>query len=168
MKKLLLLLLLCISGYSMATHVIGGEIVYQHIGGSSYILTVKLYRDCDPASVDFPMSTTVLVDEGDGTPYTTFNLPMLGRDTLNPELDTCAFDPGICVEEAIYSSVVSLPPGSQGYHLYYQICCRNGSIDNISNPLNARETFYAYVPDNNIYLTNSSPCNYKFPSSLCL
>jgi gliding motility-associated-like protein len=163
MKKLLLLLLLCISGYSMATHVIGGEIVYQHIGGSSYILTVKLYRDCDPASVDFPMSTTVLVDEGDGTPYTTFNLPMLGRDTLNPELDTCAFDPGICVEEAIYSSVVSLPPGSQGYHLYYQICCRNGSIDNISNPLNARETFYAYVPDNNIYLTNSSPVITNFP-----
>ncbi|MEX1002797.1 MAG: PKD domain-containing protein [Crocinitomicaceae bacterium] len=163
MRKLLLLLCLVLSGYSFATHVVGGEIVYQHVGGSSYILTVKLYRDCDPASVDFPNSTTVIVDEGDGTPYTTFSLPRLGRDTLNPALDTCAFDPGICVEEAIYQSVVSLPPGSNGYHLYYQICCRNGSIDNINNPLNARETFYAYVPDNNLYLTNSSPVITNFP-----
>ncbi|MBD3637102.1 MAG: PKD domain-containing protein [Crocinitomicaceae bacterium] len=164
MKKLLLLLCILISGYfSFATHVVGGEIIYQHVGGSSYILTVKLYRDCDPASVDFPGSTTVNVDLGDGTPYTSFTLPRLGRDTLNPQLDTCAFDPGICVEEAIYSSVVSLPPGSGGYHLYYTICCRNGSIDNINSPLNARETFYAYVPDNNIYLTNSSPVISNFP-----
>jgi gliding motility-associated-like protein len=163
MRKLLLLLCFLISGYSYATHVVGGEIIYEHIGGSSYILTVKLYRDCDPASVDFPPTTTVEVDQGNGTAFTTFDLPMLGRDTLNPALDTCAFDPGICVEEAIYSSVVSLPPGSGGYHLYFRICCRNGSIDNINNPLNARETFYAYVPDNNIYLTNSSPVISNFP-----
>lgn len=163
MKRLLLLLSLLIGSYSFATHVVGGEIIYQHVGGSSYILTLKLYRDCDPASVDFPGSTTIQVREGDGTAYTTFTLPMLGRDTLNPELDTCAFDPGICVEEAIYSSVVSLPPGSGGYHMYYTICCRNGSILNINNPLNARETFYAYVPDNNIYLTNSSPVITNFP-----
>lgn len=163
MRKLLLLLCILISAHSFATHVVGGEIVYQHVGGSSYILTVKLYRDCDPASVDFPGSTTVNVDQGDGTPYTSFTLPMLGRDTLNPALDTCAFDPGICVEEAIYSSVVSLPPGTGGYHLWYRICCRNGSIDNINNPLNARETFYAYVPDNNIWLTNSSPVITNFP-----
>jgi gliding motility-associated-like protein len=163
MKRLLLLFTILLSGYSFATHVVGGEIIYQHVGGSSYILTVKLYRDCDPSSVQFPLTTTVQVDEGDGTAYTSFTLPMLGRDTLNPELDTCAFDPGICVEEAIYSSVVSLPPGSGGYHMYYQLCCRNGSILNIFDPLNARETFYAYVPDNNIYLTNSSPVISNFP-----
>jgi gliding motility-associated-like protein len=163
MKRLLLLLCILCSGYSSATHVVGGEIIYQHVGGSSYILTLKLYRDCDPASVDFPLTTNITVDQGDGTPYTIYTLPRLGRDTLQGSLDTCAFDPGICVEEAIYSSVVSLPPGSGGYHMYYRICCRNGSILNINNPLNARETFYAYVPDNNIYLTNSSPVISNFP-----
>ena len=165
MKRLLLLLCILCSGYSFATHVVGGEIIYQHVGGSSYILTLKLYRDCDPASVDFPGTTVVQVRNADGSLPTvsSFTLPMLGRDTLNPTLDTCAFDPGICVEEAIYSSVVSLPPGSGGYHLYYSICCRNGSILNINNPLNARETFYAFVPDNNLYLTNSSPVISDFP-----
>lgn len=165
MKKLLLLICILFTGYTFATHVVGGEILYQHVGGSSYILTVKLYRDCDPASVDFPATTTVQVRNADGSLPTvsSYTLPQLGRDTLNPALDTCAFDPGICVEEAIYSSVVSLPPGNGGYHLYFRICCRNGSILNINNPLDARETFYAFVPDNNIYLTNSSPVITNFP-----
>lgn len=164
MKKILLsLVVLIVSFAANATHIVGGEVQYEHLGGASYNLTVKLYRDCDPASVDFPASATVTVDNGDGTNFTTFSLPRLGRDTLNPPIDTCAFDPGICVEQAIFSAIVSLPPNSGGYHLYYQVCCRNGSIDNITNPLNAEETFYAYVPDNNIVLTNSSPVISNFP-----
>ena len=124
-----------------------------------------MYKDCGPTSVDFPTSAVIQVRRGNGTlpPISQFTLPRLGRDTLNPALDTCAFDPGICVEEAIFSSVVSLPPGTGGYHLYMVYCCRNGSILNITVPLNARETFYAYVPDNNLYLTNSSPVITNFP-----
>ena len=164
MKKILLsLVVLLIAFNSSATHIVGGEIQYEHLGGASYKLTVKLYRDCDPASFDFPSSTDVFVDNGDGTAFTIFSLPILGRDTLNPPIDTCAFDPGICVEQAIYSSIVNLPPNAGGYHLYYQICCRNGSIDNITNPDSARETFYAYIPDNNLILTNSSPIISNFP-----
>ena len=107
MKKILLsLVVLLLTFASNATHIVGGEIQYEHLGGASYKLTVKLYRDCDPASVDFPISTNVTVDNGDGTNYTTFTLPRLGRDTLDPPIDTCAFDPGICVEQAIFSSIV--------------------------------------------------------------
>jgi len=146
-----------------ATHIVGGEIQYEHLGGASYKLTVKLYRDCDPTSVDFPNNVSVNADFGDGTNFNSFTLPRLGRDTLNPPIDTCAFDPGVCVEQAIYSSIVNLPPGVGGYHLYYHVCCRNGSIDNITNPLNALELFYAYVPDNNLVLTNSSPIISNFP-----
>src|SRR5688500_9882532 len=43
------------------------------------------------------------------------------------------------------------------------LCCRNNSIDNISTPGSMRETFYAYVPDNNLWLTNSSPVFTNFP-----
>lgn len=163
MKKLLLILMVILSGFSYATHVVGGEITYQHLGGSSYILTCKLYRDCAPGNFDFPTSVTIDVDQGFGANYANIVLPIAGRDTLNPPLDTCAVDPGICLEEAIFSSVVSLPAGTGGYHLSFEICCRNGSILNITNPLNARETFYAYIPDNNIYLTNSSPVITNFP-----
>jgi gliding motility-associated-like protein len=162
-KTLLSLLLLLFTFSSNATHIVGGEIQYEHLGGASYRLTVNLYRDCDPASVQFPNTAIIRVDRGDGTFFNDFSLPLLSRDTLSPPLDTCAIDPGICVEEAIYSSIVNLPPGTNGYHLYSQYCCRNWSILNITTPGNIFETFYAYVPDNNIYLTNSSPVISNFP-----
>lgn len=166
MKKLLLLLVLLSAGHTYATHVIGGEIIYKHLGGSSYVLTCKLYRDCSPGTFDFPTSVNMAIREGDGSVPAfggTINLPIQGRDTLSPPIDTCAFDPGICVEEAIFSKVVSLPPGTQGYHTWFTICCRNGSILNIFDPLSARETFYAFIPDNNTWLTNSSPSFSNFP-----
>ena len=177
MKKLLLFWTLFVSCYSFGTHIVGGEVLYQHLGGSSYLLTVKFYRDCDPASVDFPTSVKLWVRRGNGTVPSIpasgfFTLPIQGRDTLSPPLDTCAVDPNICVEEAIFSSVVTLPAGVGGYHLWVGgqgadpnigFCCRNGSIDNITLPLNAQEVFYAYVPDNNLWLTNSSPVFSTFP-----
>jgi gliding motility-associated-like protein len=62
------------------------------------------------------------------------------------------------VEEAIYTTIVNnLPPNPGGYHLYYTTCCRNGSLVNCNNPLNTGEAFYTFIPDNNVYLTNSSP-----------
>jgi len=164
MKKILLILVVLVTAFSSnATHIVGGEIQYEHLGGASYKLIVNLYRDCDPASVDFPTNAIVRIDRGNGTFFADFTLPMLSRDTLNPPLDTCVVDPGICVEEAIYSIIINLPAGTGGYHLYSQYCCRNFSINNISNPGNMFETFYAYVPDNNIYLTNSSPVISNFP-----
>ncbi len=175
MKKLLLLSALIASLNSFGTHIIGGEIIYQHLGGSSYLLTCKLYRDCCPSCFDFPATVQINVRRGNGTTPTPglYSLPLQGRTVLNPPIDTCAFDPGICVEEAIFSAVVSLPPGTGGYHLWMSaiaggafpagLCCRNNSIDNISTPGSMNETFYAYVPDNNIWLTNSSPVIANFP-----
>ena len=176
MKKLLLALTLLASIESFGTHIIGGEIIYQHLGGSSYLLTCKLYRDCCPSCFDFPTSVQINVRRGNGTTPTPklFTLPRQGRSILNPPIDTCAFDPGICVEEAIFSAVVSLPPGVGGYHLWMSandnasafpagLCCRNNSIDNIGTPGSMNETFYAYVPDNNLWLTNSSPVITNFP-----
>lgn len=164
MKKILLLLTIIIaSTYSHATHVIGGEINYTHMGGSSYLLTLKLYRDCDPGNFDFATSATIFHADGDGANQSSWVIPRVSRSVLNPPIDTCAFDPGICVEEGIFQGVVSMPPNTGGYHLWYEICCRNGSIDNVNDPLNEEEVFYTYVPDNNIWLTNSSPVITNFP-----
>jgi len=33
-----------------ATHLVGGEIYYTHLGGSQYLVTLKVYRDCGPAN----------------------------------------------------------------------------------------------------------------------
>ena len=173
MKKRLLftLLFLFVLTESMATHIVGGEILYEHLGGASYRLTMKLYRDCDPTSVDFPGTVRIYAKNGDGTDVLDgatlgidfFDLVIQDRDTLDPPIDTCAFDPGLCLEEAIYSEVVSLPPNPGGYHLYHTTWARNDEIINLTSPLTTGEAFYAYVPDNGLYLTNSSPVFSNFP-----
>ena len=164
MKKLLLLLTLLVSFYGNTTHIVGGELIYEHLGGSSYYLTVKLYKDCNPGTQNFPNDLEIEAFTGFGLDTIGtlpaddfFVLPRLGRDTLSPSIDTCAFDPGVCVEEANYGAIVTLPPVPGGYHLFYQTYARNGSLLNIVDPLQAGESFYAYVPDNSLYLTNSSP-----------
>lgn len=164
MRKILLVTLILMSIGAKATHIVGGELIYQHLGGSSYYLTVKLYKDCNPGTQNFPTDLEIEAFTGFGLDTIGtlpaddfFILPRLGRDTLAPNVDTCAFNPGVCVEEAIYGAIVSLPPVPGGYHLFYQTYARNGSLLNILDPLQAGETFYAYVPDNSLYLTNSSP-----------
>ncbi|MEX1192281.1 MAG: PKD domain-containing protein [Brumimicrobium sp.] len=165
MKYLLLIATLFFFTYeSYATHIIGGSLTYEHLGGSSYNVKLKLYRDCDPGNAAFPTSVTVNVRTGDGnTTSLNFTMPRLGIVELNPPIDSCAVDPGVCVEEAVFSSVVSLPPSPTGYHLYWGVCCRNGSIQNIVDPLNATEMFHTYIPDNAQWLTNSSPSWVNFP-----
>ncbi|MCB0478518.1 MAG: PKD domain-containing protein [Crocinitomicaceae bacterium] len=166
---------------SFATHIVGGNLTYEHLGGSSFRVTLRLYKDCrssyfDPGSgtwitpVDFDNTARIEVRLGDGTLPACANntldfiMPRIGRDTLNPPIDTCAFDPGICVEEALYSSVVSLPPRSEGYHLFYRTNARNFTLDNVVATANqAGETFNTYIPNTALLLTNSSPVFANFP-----
>lgn len=165
MRNLLLLAsLMFLMFQAHATHIIGGSLTYEHLGGSSYNVKLKLYRDCGPGNVNFPNSVTITVRAGDGSATgLNFTMPRLGIIQLDPPIDSCAVDPGICVEEAVFSSTVSLPPSNTGYHLYWGICCRNGSVQNIVDPLNVTEMFHTYIPNNSVWLTNSSPSWVNFP-----
>ena len=165
-KKILFTLLLFISAVNTyATHIVGGSMFYEHLGGSSYSLSIRLYKDCSPNSINFSTSLRVEIRNGDGSmPSTSFvRIPLLARDTLAPHIDTCAFNPGVCVELGVYSKIISLPPQSGGYHLFYTDCCRNGSVVNIVSPLTYGEGLHTYVPDNNLYITNSSPVFSSYP-----
>jgi len=171
MKTIKLILLTIILVFSVlyvkATHVIGGSITYEHLGGSTYRVTFKMYRDCSPSSANFPSSITIQVRQPNGanfSPSKNIVIPISQTVILNPIIDPCAFNPGVCVEEAIYSKIVNnLPPNPGGYHLFYGLCCRNGSIVNLNNPLSTTSGFYTQIPDNNIWLTNSSPQWKNFP-----
>lgn len=162
-KTILLLALLLFTSTILATHVVGGGITYTKMENDNYLLEVKLYRDCSPGTAQLPGNVNVQCRRGnDGTNPGNFGshvLPLISVTNLQPAVPACAFDPGICVEEAIYQSVVTIPDGPGGYHLYYTICCRNGTILNINNPLGARETFYAYIPERGTLTpdVNSSP-----------
>ena len=161
MKNKFLLICLFISFLpliSSATHIVGGSLTYEQIGGSTYRITLKLYRDCKSGSAAFPSPVIIEIRKNTGTAFTTVSIPFPGATVVPPNIDTCATNPGICLEEAIYTKVVTgLPPSAGGYHLYYQYCCRNSTLLNIVSPLTAGETWYAHIPDNGVVISNSSP-----------
>ncbi|MCO6499417.1 MAG: PKD domain-containing protein [Vicingus serpentipes] len=165
MKNILLtIVLFSLPLWSIATHVVGGSLTYEHLGGATYRLTFKMYRDCGAGSVDLPNSVRIEIRQPNGSSFSPDKdvvIPKTQVVVLNPPIDTCAFDPGICVEEGIYSVIVNnLPPNPGGYHLFYQYCCRNSSIVNIPvDPTSpgTGSSYYTHIPDNSVLLTNSSP-----------
>jgi gliding motility-associated-like protein len=161
MKNKFLLLFISIFFFPLlvcATHIVGGSLTYEQLSGSTYRVTLKLYRDCKAGSAAFPGTVAIEVRRNNGTALPDISIPFTSSSVVPPNIDTCATNPGICLEEAIYAKVVSgLPPSTGGYHLYFQYCCRNSTLQNVVNPLTSGETWYAHIPDNGIVISNSSP-----------
>jgi gliding motility-associated-like protein len=155
--------------FCSADHIVGGSLEYEQLGGSTYRITLKLHGNCNSATL-FPDPATIKVLKNNGTLFKTLSIPRTSTTIIPPKIDTCFVNPGICLEEIIYSQIVTgLPPSAGGYHLYFILCCRNTTILNIdqSGPLKAA-TYYTHIPDNNIVTTNSSPkWNQSLPSFLC-
>lgn len=57
MKKLQLLMIVCIlllcSKGALATHIYGGELLYTHISGNNYKITLTLYGDCSASNSNY-------------------------------------------------------------------------------------------------------------------
>ena len=48
LRCICIVVLVGMSPVSRATHIIGGEMYYDHLGGNQYRVTLDLYRDCGP------------------------------------------------------------------------------------------------------------------------
>ena len=168
MKILIALVFLFSPILMFSTHVVGGSLTYVYNGGSNYTITLKLYRDCGPGTAALPGSVTIQIRDVNGnafSPSKNVTIPLTSVTNIAASLDPCAIppNPSPCVEEAIYTTTVNnLPPNATGYHMYFQICCRNGSILNIVNPGSAGETFYANIPGSS-FVPNSDPVFNLFP-----
>ncbi len=161
MRRLLhLFLLLFFLGFSklaFSTHIVGGSLTYVYNGGSSYTVTLKLYRDCTPGTAAFPASVTINVLGYDGASFSpSRDITMsLGTVTSVPSnLDTCATPPNPmpCTQQGVYTKTVNnLPPNPGGYHMYYQLIARNLSLTNVNAVCNCvGESYYAYIPGPNV------------------
>lgn len=144
-------LILVFQGY--ATHIVGGSLNYVHNGGSSYTITLKLYRDCGPGTAGFPNSVNIDVLGLNGQEFSPSKDISMSLSSITPvtaTLDPCAIPPSPmpCVEEGIYTKTVNnLPAVPGGYHLYFQIVARNLSIVNVNTACNCiGESFYAFIP----------------------
>lgn len=167
MRKLLLgicLTLFCISD-SYSTHLTGGTLTYEHLGGSTYRISLRMFRANDPCVTHYIGDNVVPIDlyTGTGTFIQTLSVPLIDRSPVQPYIDSCAANPPcVDLEILLYSDVITLAPNPGGYFLYHEICCRNSAIDNINNPTGSGPGaggmgFPCYIPDMTLLLTNSSP-----------
>lgn len=170
MKKLfaLVVFISCIQA-SWATHIIGGELFYDCLGGNTYRITLKVYRDCYLGQAPYDDPAKITVWTGTGAYMQVIEIPFPGS-TYVPFISSnpCFQAPtNVCVEQAIFTTTVTLPNSPSGYIFAYQRCCRNNSIVNVVDPGNTGATYTEQVPSSD--LCNSSPrFTYFPPIALCL
>lgn len=149
-----ILFFLSISCMMHATHIVGGALTYVYNGGSSYTVTLKLYRDCGTGTAGFPGNVLITVLGNNGAPFSPsrdISMDLLTVTAVPSNLDPCATPPNPmpCTQQGIYSTTVNnLPPNPGGYHLFYQVVARNLSLSNVVNAACncIGESFYADIP----------------------
>ena len=176
--RLVLCVLMALGHEAQATHLVGGELYYTHLGGSNYLVTLKVYRDCGPANtLGTGFDDQVYIGMWDGTGQIGDNdvltIPLTQSNVSNVPValgNPCGTPPpDLCIEQAIYSTTVSLPATSYGWDLVWQRCCRNPSISNLQNfggTENPGATFVAHVPGTSVSsdaTQNSSPVFQELP-----
>ncbi|PCI95775.1 MAG: hypothetical protein COB15_11820 [Flavobacteriales bacterium] len=172
LKKLLFLVaFLCFAINSFSTHLVGGNIAYKYLGDTdgdgsfNYLITFQTFLDCNSPFwlTGFPEgSLDVGIYEGGSSP--SGNLPLIQIATM-PLIDSnsiipvptngCLVGQSVCLYEAIYEVEVDLPLSFQGYHLFYDRCCRTGSVINLNNPGDQGLSFHAFISPT--LVNNSSP-----------
>lgn len=157
---------------SGATHIIGGELYYDHLGGDQYQVTLKLFRDCGPGNVNntqYDATITIGVFGGDGTVLPSQALSFPGASNVPIILDDPCLTapPTVCVELAIYTGVFTLPARPDGYHLTFQRCCRSPTIVNIPNAEDLGLTCTVRIPGTVSENSSARFIGYP-PIALCL
>ena len=160
MKNLFSIIFLIFATQSYASHIVGGELFYDCLGGNQYQVTLKIYRDCNSTGAQYDPNLPVTVFDGNDNQLTTFTIAFPGSVTLpvNFNNNPCITVPSnICIEEAIYQKTVTLPPSTTGYTLAYQRCCRGPNVTNLLVPDDQGLTLIGEIPPSNFITCNSSP-----------
>lgn len=158
---------------AQATHIVGGELFYDCLGGNNYRITLKIYRDCGPLSeAPFDDPANISVFGANNQLILNLSLDFPGATNVPFVATNPCFQapPNVCVEEAVYVLTTTLPVSPTGIMtLAYQRCCRNNSILNIISPQNTGSTYTETIPASNNIVCNSSPRYTNFPPiALCV
>jgi hypothetical protein len=150
---------------TLASHVAGGEITYECLGGNQYRINYSFFRDCNGAGM--PSSVRIDIYNASGTVVQNPNLPLISTTQINasPPTPCTVIPPGLCLEVGEYEAVVTLPPSPGGYTLTYDICCRNAGI--VNGPAGSA-AYLATIPDPGLAACNSNATfNNPPPTFIC-
>lgn len=156
---LCLLVLCCLLAVPLKAAQVGGEILYADQGGGTYLVTLKLYRDCFNSPQPFDNPAKISVYDGGGVFVDSLLIAFTSSAAVPPTFSNPCFSPpaSICVDVATYTATITLAPQAGGYYLVYQRCCRTASILNINNPGSTGSTYVGHIPGPEVVASNSSP-----------
>jgi gliding motility-associated-like protein len=173
--------LLLLAATLPARHIIGGVITYECLGDGNYEFTMKLYRDCnctECADFDRPAFIAIYRCTGEdcrSLRQTNFlhrlDVPIQSITRVDAPDYPCLIPPNICVQEGIYRFRLSdygirLPVSEDSYHISYQRCCRNITINNIVRPDNTGATYTIEITPEGQQVCNNSPVFDDFPPTV--
>ncbi len=143
-----------------ATHTMGVDMTYECLGPGQYRILLQVYRDCNGiamvsqhdvyySSVQCGISNFITVHQVSVEDIT----PVCDQ---NPNT-ACGGTGQYGVEKYTFLGILTLPPGcGNDWELSWELCCRNGAITNLLDPLN--ETVYIEIClDNTLTPCNNSP-----------
>ncbi len=173
-----------------ATHIVGGVIYYEYLGGTKYKIIFEIYKDCGPeVEIGFDGSCSgpncrlppfyISLFEGNT------NTNILNNGSRRNELlllDTLIIRPVIvnpclkinntCVVRGRYETIIDLPKNDIGYTIQHQRCCRNNGIININNQPTTSDkpgiTLRTYIPPLNTFKNNSARFKEFPPIFICV
>jgi gliding motility-associated-like protein len=163
-------MLTLLHGWAMASHIVGGNLGYTYLGiGPNntfrYKISLITYTDCSPTSeIPIPAASVVIgiYAHSMAAPNAakllkqTLTTPLVFSEIITPPLPPgCSIGQASCIYKGLYEVEVLLESTMDGYHVYYERCCRNTALVNILNPSQTSTGFYTFIPPTSI--PNSSP-----------
>lgn len=126
-----------------ASHIMGAEVFYRHLGGLKYELTYKIYRDCRGVPLKAPTAEMYRITGTSSSKKTLSFTPVSIKDVSNyckklsnpcnpPNTIISSSEPG--TEEHLYRDTVDFNGQDSAFKKYCTIligvgqCCRNGTI----------------------------------------
>ncbi len=184
MKKYYFLFILSLFSFKdiFATHISGGEMIYEYLGPGGapntkqYRITLRLFRD-DAATAQggalMPTSVSIGIFNNDnnsqfpgtGQYYNVGISNGTGGESVNVDpAPVCMVDPpNLAYHVGYYSFTVDLPNNNKGYTATYQTCCRIFPLQNVFTQQSPAQgegsTYVCTISGNNLlpFGNNSSP-----------
>lgn len=151
-----------------ASHIMGGDLSYECLGGDNYRITLHLYLNCNSQSMDdFSDPAPITIYRGEGINAELISntyVPLASDVEIPPPDDPClTLPPDICVKEGIYVFDANLPLSTEKYTVVYQRCCRNAAVTNIIQPNRRGASFVIEILPAAQNVCNNSPVFNDFP-----
>jgi len=162
----------------LARHIVGGGITYECVRPGVYRFTMNVYRDLNGGPNAAPLDEVAYIgvyrcpptgcpsNFGQQSTFTEVEVVLQEVRTVAVPDYPCLIPPDIRTEAGTYTWEMALPISEQSYHITYQRCCRNVTINNLIRPDDQGSTYTVEITPEAQQLCNSSPTFRLFPPTV--